>query len=153
MKIKSVFNDNERIPPKYTCDGKDVNPPLEFIDVPKNAKSLLLIVDDPDSPSGIFTHWVLWNIPSNTKSIKENSVPAGAREGTNDFGNVEYGGPCPHSGTHRYMFKIYALDIELNSSEGLTKKSIENATKEHIIDKAILTGLYSKNPNSSYNLR
>lgn len=144
MKIKSVFNDKERIPSRYTCDGKNINPPLEFIDVPKNAKSLVLTADDPDSPSGIFTHWIVWNIPPNTRSIKENSVPAGAKEGMNDFGNVGYGGPCPHSGTHRYRFALYALDAELNSSREMTKNNVENAMKGHIIDRAILTGLYSR---------
>jgi hypothetical protein len=143
MKIKGVFKDNERIPSKYTCDGKNINPPLEFTDVPKNTKSLVLIVDDPDSPSGVFTHWILWNILPGTKSIKENSVPTGAEEGTNDFGNVGYGGPCPHSGTHRYKFALYALDTKLNFSNG-TKDSLEKAMKGHIIDKAILTGIYSR---------
>jgi hypothetical protein len=144
VKIKSVFNDNERIPSKYTCDGKNINPPLEFIDVPKNAKSLVLIVDDPDSPSKVWSHWVVWNIPQNTKNIKEDSVPAGAKEGANDFGNVGYGGPCPHSGTHRYRFALYALDMDLNSSKEMVKNNVENAIKGHIIDKAILTGTYSR---------
>ena len=144
MKIKSVFDDNEKIPPKYTCDGKNVNPPLEFIDVPKNAKSLVLIVEDPDSPSGVWSHWVMWGIPANTRRIPEDSVPSNAVEGVNDFGDYGYGGPCPHSGTHRYQFKLYALDIELNSSKDMTKNNIENAIKFHIIDKASLIGLYSR---------
>ena len=145
MKIKSVFSDGERIPSKYTCDGIDVNPSLEFIDVPKNAKSLVLIVDDPDSPSGIFTHWILWNISPNTKSIKENSVPKGAREGMNDFGNIGYDGPCPHSGEHRYRFKLFALNIELDLSDNSKKSDVERAMKGHIIDKVILTGLILNN--------
>ncbi len=144
MKIKGVFNDGERIPSRYTCDGTDVNPTLDFIDVPKNAKSLVLIVDDPDSPSKIFAHWILWNISPNTKSIKENSMPKGAREGLNDFGNVGYGGPCPHSGEHRYAFKLFALDIELNLPRGSKKNDLEKAIKVHVIDKAILIGTYSK---------
>ncbi len=144
MEIKSVFGNNERIPKKYTCDGNDANPPLEFIDIPKNAKSLVLIVDDPDSPSGIFTHWILWNIAPNMKGIRENSIPLRAIEGTNDFGNMGYGGPCPHSGEHRYQFKLYALDSVLNLASGSSKRDAENAIKGHIIDRAILTGTYSR---------
>jgi Raf kinase inhibitor-like YbhB/YbcL family protein len=144
MKIKSVFDDGRRIPLRYTCDGNNVNPPLEFIDVPKNAKSLVLIVDDPDSPSKVWSHWLLWGIPSNTRRIPENSVPDNAVEGVNDFGKIGYGGPCPHSGEHRYEFKLYALDIEFNSSKEMTKNNIENAIKYHILDRTVLTGLYSK---------
>jgi len=144
MEIKSLFRNNGRIPSKYTCDGKGVNPPLEFFDVLKNAKSLVLIVDDPDSPSGIFSHWVLWDIPSDTKFIKENSVPKGAREGKNDFGNIGYGSLCPHSGTHRYRFQLFALDISPDLASDTAKKDVENAMKGHIIDKAILTGVYSR---------
>ncbi|MDD5700141.1 MAG: YbhB/YbcL family Raf kinase inhibitor-like protein [Candidatus Nanoarchaeia archaeon] len=144
MEIRSVFGNNERIPLKYTCDGKNVNPPLEFSDIPKNAKSLVLIVDDPDSPSGIFTHWMLWNIPANTVKINENSVPKGTREGKNDFGNVGYGGPCPHSGTHRYQFKLFALDINQDLASGFSKKDAENRIKGHIIERAVLTGIYSR---------
>jgi Raf kinase inhibitor-like YbhB/YbcL family protein len=144
MEIKSVFKNGERIPSKYTCDGEDVNPPFEFINVPKNAKSLVMIVDDLDSPSKIFAHWILWNIPLNTKSIKENSVPKGANEGINDFGNVGYGGPCPHFGEHRYRFRLFAIDIGLNLPNTSKKNEIETVIKDHIIDKTILTGLYSK---------
>lgn len=144
MEIKSVFSDGQRIPSKYTCDGIDVNPPLEFIDISKNAKSLVLIVEDPDSPSKVFAHWILWNISPDTKSIKENSVPKGAREGMNDFGNVGYGGPCPHSGKHRYQFKLFALNNMIDNPQSLRKDEIERTIKKHILEKAILTGLYSK---------
>jgi len=144
MKIKSIFGDGERIPSKYTCDGMDVNPSLELIDVPKNAKSLVLIVDDPDSPAKIWTHWILWNISPITKNIKENSVPLGAREGMNDFGNADYGGPCPHSGTHRYQFKLFALDIKMDLSGNSGKDEVERTMKGHILDKSILVGTYSK---------
>ncbi len=147
MKIKSVFANREWIPKKYTCDGENVNPPLEFIDVPENAKTLLLIVDDPDSPSRIFTHWVLWNIPKETREIHENSVPKNSVEGMNDFGKIGYGGPCPHSGTHRYQFKFYALDIKLNLPKGSRKSDVESAMEGHIIDKALSIGLYTKNKN------
>ena len=143
MRIKSVFGNKERIPEKYTCDGKNVNPPLEFVDVPKNAKSLALIVDDPDSPSGIFSHWVLFNIPSNAKGIRED-FSAGGTEGINDFSKIGYGGMCPHKGVHRYQFKIYALDIKLNLSRGSTKEEVENAMEGHIIDMVMLIGTYSR---------
>lgn len=144
MKIKSVFEDGERIPAKYTCDGMNVSPPLEFIGVPKDAKSLILVVDDLDSPSKIWSHWVLWNIPSGTIFIRENSVPKGAVEGTNDFGNIGYGGPCPHSGTHRYQFKLFALDVLLNLASGSPKSEVESAMKGKIIASAVLTGVYSR---------
>ena len=144
MEIKSVFSDGQRIPSKYTCDGEDINPPLEFFDVPKNAKSLALIVDDPDSPSKVWSHWVLLDIPSNTMKISGDFVPRGAVEGLNDFGNKGYGGPCPHSGTHRYQFKLYALDIKLNLSPNPSKKNVENSMKGHIIDRTVLTGTYSR---------
>ena len=144
MQIKSVFSDGERIPLKYTCDGKDVNPPLEFIDVPENAKSLVLLVDDPDSPSKVWSHWVVWGISANTGKIAENSVPKGASEGMNDFGNVGYGGPCPHSGTHRYRFRLFALDEKIYLNPNASRKDVESAMKGHIIEKAILTGTYSR---------
>lgn len=144
MEIKSVFGNNERIPSKYTCDGGNVNPPLEFLDVPKDAKSLILIVDDPDSPSKIWSHWVLGNISPSTKKISENSVPKGSREGMNDFGKIEYGGPCPHSGTHRYQFKLFALDKMPDLASGFSKKDAETAIKGHIIERAVLTGIYSR---------
>lgn len=141
MQIKSVFKDGERIPSRFTCDGKNVNPPLEFIDVPDNTESLALIVDDLDSSAGTFTHWVMWDISPDTKNIKENSAPKEAREGTNDFGKVGYGGPCPHSGKHRYQFKLYALDNFLDLLEG-SKADVEKAMQDHILVKAVLTGNY-----------
>ena len=140
MKVKSVFNNNERIPEKYTCDSDNVNPPLEIISS-NNAKSFVLIVDDPDAPSGTWVHWVVFNIK--TKNIYENSVPG--IQGKNDFGKSDYGGPCPPSVTHRYFFKVYALDNELNLKEGSNKSDVEKAMKGHIIDKTELIGKYSKN--------
>ncbi len=144
MQIKSVFLNNEAIPSKYTCDGENVSPPLEISGIPVNAKSLALIADDPDAPSGTWVHWVVWNIPfsGTMESIKEN-VKIGL-EGTSDFGTLGYGGPCPPSGTHRYFFKIYALDTELDLKEGSTKKQLEAAMQGHTIEKAELVGLYSK---------
>ncbi|MFZ1970645.1 MAG: YbhB/YbcL family Raf kinase inhibitor-like protein [Candidatus Nanoarchaeia archaeon] len=148
MEIKSVFEDGERIPVRYTCDGDNINPPLEFLNVPSNARSLLLIVDDPDSPSKIWLHWMLWNIRPDRREIEEDTVPDEAEEGENDFGECGYGGPCPHSGVHKYQFKLYALDTLLNLSSGSTKKDIETVMMRHIIDKAVLVGLYSRKSNN-----
>jgi Raf kinase inhibitor-like YbhB/YbcL family protein len=146
MKITSpAFSNNEKIPKKYTCDGEDVNPPLEFHDIPSNTKSLALIVDDPDAPMGTWVHWVLFNIPPTCKKIDENSIPNGACEVLNDFRKHNYGGPCPPSGIHRYFFKLYALDCELNLKGTITKRDLEKAMQGHIIAKAELIGLYSRN--------
>jgi len=139
----SAFQNNGMIPSKYTCDGEDVNPPLEISGVPSNAKSLLLIVDDPDAPMGTWDHWVMWNIPIVTK-IDEDNVPAGAVQGNNSGGANSYQGPCPPSGTHRYMFKLYALDTSLNLSSNSKKADVENAMKGHVLDQTVLVGLYKK---------
>jgi len=145
MKILSTaFEHNGQIPKKFTCDGSDVNPPLKFEDIPSEAKSLALIVDDPDAPAGTWVHWVLWNIDPKITEIKENSVPKGAKQGMNDFGKHDYGGPCPPSGTHRYFFKLYALDTTLNLGPNTTKGNIETAIKGHILAKAELIGLYKR---------
>src|SRR6266852_3867540 len=110
MKITTTaFQEGGNIPSKFTCDGADTNPPLRFEGVPAEAKSLALIVDDPDAPGGLFTHWLVWNIDPKTTEIVENSAPVGAVQGTNDFPKKGYGGPCPASGTHRYYFKVFAL--------------------------------------------
>ena len=114
MKItSSAFQEGGNIPSKFTCDGSDTSPPLQITGVPSEAKSLVLIADDPDAPSGLFTHWLVWNIPPQTNSIAEGSAPKGV-QGTNDFGKSGYKGPCPPPGTHRYSFKIFALDRELD---------------------------------------
>src|SRR5206468_9894859 len=114
MKItSSAFQEGASIPSKFTCDGADTSPPLQIADVPSGAKSLALIVDDPDAPSGLFTHWMVWNISPQTNIIGEGSTRQGV-QGTNDFGKSGYGGPCPPSGMHRYYFKIFALDRELD---------------------------------------
>jgi len=145
LKISSpVFGNNGNIPAKYTCTGKDVNPPLLIEDVPAKAKSLALIVDDPDAPGGTWVHWVLWNISPGTGEIRENSVPVGAAQGLNDFRVREYRGPCPPSGTHRYFFKVYALDALLNLSTNSTKSDVEKTIKGHIIEQAQIIGLYRK---------
>jgi Raf kinase inhibitor-like YbhB/YbcL family protein len=139
-----AFKNNSHIPAKYTCDGQDLNPPLLIENVPSGAKSLALIVDDPDAPVGTWVHWVVWNIPPGSKEIKENSVPQDARQGINDFGKHNYGGPCPPPGTHRYFFKLYALDTLLNLGANSTKADLENAMAGHIIEQAQIIGLYKR---------
>lgn len=145
MELKSTaFEHNGNIPEKYTCDGENINPPLLIPDVPEKAQSLVLIVEDPDAPGGTFAHWTVWNISPQTTEIPENSVPEGAIEGTTDFGKVGYGGPCPPSGTHRYFFKIYALDTTLGLPEGADKTELGQAIEGYILGKAELTGLYAR---------
>ncbi len=139
-----AFQNNGNIPRLYTCDGKDINPPLMIAGVPQEAKSLALICDDPDAPVGIWVHWVLWHIDSSVKEIKENTVPTGAVEGMNDFRKHAYGGPCPPSGTHRYFFKVYALDTMLDISPNSTKADLEKAMKGHILAEGQLIGLYKR---------
>ncbi len=139
-----AFTDNGNIPKQYTCDGKDVNPPLVIENIPRGTKSMALIVDDPDAPMGIWVHWVLWNMDPATKEIKEHSVPAGALQGRNDFRKSSYGGPCPPSGTHRYFFKVYALDTVLNIAASSTKQDLEKAMKGHILAEARTVGLYKR---------
>ena len=145
MKITSAaFEHNQLIPKKYTCQGKNLNPPLQFVDVPQTAKSLVLIVDDPDAPSKTWVHWILYNIDPMIKEISEDSVPANTREGMTDSGYVYYGGPCPPSGTHRYLFKLYALDTTVSLEGEPVKAIVEAHMKNHIIEKAELVGLYKK---------
>jgi len=137
----SVFKNKDVIPAKYTCDGEDVNPPLSVESVPEETESLVLIVDDPDAPMGMWDHWVVWDIPPTTK-IEENSVPG--TEGLNDFGKYSYGGPCPPSGTHRYFFKVYALDKKLDLPSNSRKRNVEKAMEGHILAKGEIIGLYSR---------
>jgi len=144
MKISSpAFLNNEPIPSKYTCDGTNVNPPLLFENIPKETKSLVLIVDDPDASGGTWTHWLVWNMGPTTKTIKENSLPEDVVEGTTSFGKPGYGGPCPPSGTHRYFFKLFALDTELNLTKNTNKEQLERVVSKHVISKAEIIGLYS----------
>lgn len=142
MKLTSPdFKNNEYIPKKFTCDGQGINPGLVIDGVPSQAKSLVLIVDDPDAPAGTFVHWVVFDIPV-TGKIEENSIPG--KQGVNTAGELNYVSPCPPSGTHRYFFKIYALDNFLNIAEGVTKQELEKAIKNYILDKAELIGLYKR---------
>ncbi len=139
----SAFKNEGRIPDKYTCMGEDISPPLEINGVPEGAKSLVLIIDDPDAPMGTWDHWVVFNIPLISK-IEENSVPQGGVQGINDFKKHDYGGPCPPSGTHVYMFKLYALDITLDLDEDSGKVDVENAMEGHVLAQTKLLGTYSK---------
>jgi Raf kinase inhibitor-like YbhB/YbcL family protein len=140
LSVKSeAFQNNQRIPFKYTCDGEGINPPLKINGVPSETKSLVLILEDPDAPSGRFTHWLVWNI-SPQGEIFENSLPG--VQGTNSSGRTSFAKPCPPSGTHRYIFKAYALDTELNLDEGSSRQDLERAMQNHVIAKGELTGLY-----------
>ena len=145
MKLTSpAFANNGKIPSKYTCEGEDVNPPLVFDDVSEDTKSFVLIVEDPDAPAKTWVHWVVFNIPPYTREIDEDTVPDDALLGRTDFGNKSYGGPCPPSGTHRYIFKLYALDTELDLEVGVTRREVEYAMQGRVIDEAQLTGLFSR---------
>ena len=143
--ISSVFKNGEAIPKKYTCNGMDLSPPLKFKNVSEDAKSLALIVDDPDAPMGTWVHWVMWNMEPSICEISEGEQIK-AEKGENDFGTLNYGGPCPPKGTHHYHFKLYALDNLLNLREGSSKKQLEKAMEGHIIEEARLVGLYKQLP-------
>lgn len=136
-----AFQNKGFIPSKYTCDGDDVNPPLRIEGIPDGARSLVLVIDDPDAPMGTWDHWVVWGIPA-TGEIEENSVPG--IEGLNSSGRRSYGGPCPPSGTHRYFFKAYALDTELKLNASSRKRDVEKAIKDHVIAEGELIGLYKR---------
>lgn len=142
MKLSSPhFSPRGLIPSRFTCQGADTSPRLDIENVPQKTKSLALIVDDPDAPAGTWVHWVMFNIPV-MSVIAEGGIPG--TEGTNDFGRLHYGGPCPPSGVHRYFFKLYALDTTLKIPSGSTKDTLENAMRGHILAESELVGLYSK---------
>jgi Raf kinase inhibitor-like YbhB/YbcL family protein len=144
MKVtSSAFSNGGKIPKKYTCDDADLNPPLRIENLPKGAKAVALIMEDPDAPSRVWTHWVVWNIDPKATEIRENSIPQSGVQGTNDFGNAKYGGPCPPSGTHRYYFRVYALDGPLTLAASATKSALEKAMAGHIVAKGSLMGTYS----------
>jgi Raf kinase inhibitor-like YbhB/YbcL family protein len=137
----AAFGDKGNIPREYTCEAKDVNPPLEIGPIPEEAKSLALIFEDPDAPSGTWLHWLVWNIPI-LHHIHENEIPGD--QGKNDFGRNEYGGPCPPSGKHRYIFKVYALDDLIDLPEGSTRDQVEDAMRSHIVAYGELAGVYKR---------
>ena len=144
MKItSSAFHEGGDIPSKFTCDGSDTSPPLQITGIPSEAKSLVLIADDPDAPGGLFTHWLVWNIPPQTSSIAEGSAPKGV-QGANDFGKSGYRGPCPPPGRHRYSFKIFALDRELELRSGAKRSQVDAAMKGHVIAQGELVGRYAR---------
>lgn len=145
MEIKSpVFINNEEIPFKYSCDGQNISPPLSFKDIPQNAKSLALTVEDPDAPRGLFVHWIVWNINPKTEGFKEGSVPDEAFQGVSGAGKAGYIGPCPPSGTHRYFFKLYALNRVLDLEKDSNMEAFQKAINDCVIGKAELMGLYSR---------
>lgn len=146
MKITSpAFQNNQQIPPKYTCDGEAINPPLIFdSEEDLSPVCFALIMDDPDAPSGTFTHWLIWNINGDCDGVPEAAVPLGGIQGMNSGGKTGYYPPCPPSGTHRYFFKLFALDIKLNLQEGASRIELEKAMNSHIIGKTELIGTYSR---------
>lgn len=146
MKLTSpAFTHNEVIPSKYTCDGENINPPFLIEGVPDGAKELVFILDDPDSQAGTWLHWTMWGISPDTKEIGEDSIPSGAKEGLSSFGHIGYGGPCPVSGTHRYSFRIYALDKVMDLQEGSALDELEKEINTSVIDRAEIIGLYGRN--------
>jgi Raf kinase inhibitor-like YbhB/YbcL family protein len=150
IKVTSAaFNEGQPIPRQYTCDGVNVSPPLEWSGVPKTAKTIAIIADDPDAPAGTWVHWVLYNLPAENIGFVEN-VPAtenlkvGGFQGKNDFEKIGYGGPCPPSGTHRYFFKMYAVDGELALKAGANGAELEKALQGHIVSQGQLMGTYRR---------
>lgn len=146
LKLSSqAFGNNAAIPAHYSCKGDNISPPLDIEGVPADTASLALIVHDPDAPNGDFTHWLVWNIDPSVKRINENSVPSGAIQGTSGFGDTKYGGPCPPSGTHHYIFELYSLDSELDLPTSSGQTELKQAMQGHILDQTILTGLFGVN--------
>ncbi|WP_456405059.1 YbhB/YbcL family Raf kinase inhibitor-like protein [Thiolapillus sp.] len=151
MLIQSpAFEQGEAIPAIYTCDGKDISPPLEWANVPAGTRSLVLVVDDPDAPDPaapkmVWVHWVLYNLPPDTPGLPEavSELPAGTQEGINDWQRTGYGGPCPPIGRHRYFFKLYALDTLLPDLGKPTKEQLLQAMQGHVIEEAVCMGTYS----------
>jgi len=150
MQLESLaFSQHEFIPARYTCDGSDISPPLNWNGVPEGTQSLVLICDDPDAPGGTWVHWVLYDLPAHLEDLPESippmeKLPTGGVHGINDFRKLGYGGPCPPGGTHRYFFKLYALDTLLNLSAGATQAQVETAMQGHILAEAGLMGRYAR---------
>lgn len=150
MKLTSTaFKEGGLIPKKYTCDDEDLSPPLTWENIPEKTKQLALICEDPDAPMGIWVHWVVYKITPGTERLDENTPPdkniyGGAVQGVNDFGRIGYGGPCPPGGTHRYFFKLYALDTFINLEPGATKASLLKAMQGHILEETRLMGKYKR---------
>ena len=152
MRLSSAaFADGGMLPPRFTCDGAGVSPPLAWEDVPDGTEAFALLCEDPDAPSGLFMHWVLWNMPSGSRELaegvpKDAVLPVGPRQGTNSFGDVGYGGACPPRGDreHRYFFKLYALDTDLALEPGAKREQLLDAMREHILAEAQVLGKYKR---------
>jgi len=146
--ISNAFKDGQPIPTRYTCDDKNTSPPLVWDGAPRNTESLALIVDDPDTPTGVWTHWVVFNLPGNTTELAEDAAKSESftgKQGLNDFKHADYGGPCPPAGKpHRYFFKVYALDITLDLQPGALRKDVEAAMTKHILAQGQLMGTYQR---------
>jgi Raf kinase inhibitor-like YbhB/YbcL family protein len=149
--LSTAFREGEAIPVQYTCDGANVSPPLRWGGIPKNSQSLALVCEDPDAPSGVFVHWVIFNMPPIVSDLPEATptteelVESGAIQGRNDFENIGYDGPCPPPGKpHRYFFRLYALDTRLQLRAGATKQEFESAAEGHILAKGYLMGTYKR---------
>lgn len=144
--ISPAFENGKDIPKKYTCDGENINPELQLMDVPDNAKSLVLVMEDPDSPNGVFTHWAVWNIHPGTRVIEEGSLPDRAIQASNSFGQKQYGGPCPPQGDgpHRYFFKVYVLSDVLNFPEDAELERMLPEIESHALAEAELMGVYGR---------
>lgn len=151
MQVTSAaFKNNESIPEQYTCEGKNISPPLAWTGAPAGTRSFVLIVDDPDAPHGVWTHWVVFDLPADTTALAEDtpksqSITGDAKQGTNDFKQVGYGGPCPPPGKpHRYFFKLYALDTTLDLKPGSSKNQVEAALAQHVLAQGQLIGIYQR---------
>ena len=147
--LSTAFEEGGMIPPQYTCDGQDISPPLSWQSIPEGTRSIALIADDPDAPMGTFVHWVLYDLPADVRELQENVPDAktlsnGAKQGANGFGRIGYGGPCPPSGTHRYFFKIYALDTATNLLPGQKKAQLLRAMEGHILAQGQIMGKYQR---------
>ena len=145
----TAFNDGGAIPARYTCEGQDVSPPLAWSGAPEGTTGFALITDDPDAPGKTWVHWVVYHIPLDVRELREAFPPNretsdGTRQGTTDFGRVGYGGPCPPSGTHRYFFKLYALNLALTLPPGATKRQVEEVMQGHVLAQAELMGTYRR---------
>jgi Raf kinase inhibitor-like YbhB/YbcL family protein len=145
----AAFAHEESIPGRYTCDGDDVSPALQWSDPPAGTQSLALIVDDPDAPMGAWVHWVVYNLPAETRALPEavssnTDLPDGSRHGQNSWRRTDYGGPCPPSGVHRYVFKLYALDTVLGLEAGASKEQLLQAMEGHILAQTELIGTYTR---------
>ena len=145
MQVSSpMIRHGQPIPEKYTCEGEDINPQITVLGAPEKTKSFAVIVDDPDAGNKTWNHWIMWDIPPEFSSISENSVPVGAVQGKQSFGNYKYEGPCPPSGEHRYFFKVFALNNMLKLPEDTSKTELLNYIDENLIEKAEFYGIYSK---------